>query len=132
MEGLGVNLINVYAPTSGPERLHFYQQASAFLGSLDPRECLVLGRDFTTTLEERDSSGTKQCPAATDVFQEIVDPWWMSGVTTTWTTSRRSPSSGWRPINRATPGWTTFTSHAVTFHGPTPPASGRPRSQITT
>ncbi|CAM2120301.1 unnamed protein product [Caretta caretta] len=68
-----VNLINIYALTSGPEWLRSYQQASAFLGSLDPRECLVLNGDFNTTLEERDLSGIKQCPAATDVFQEIAD-----------------------------------------------------------
>ncbi|CAM5138769.1 unnamed protein product [Natator depressus] len=73
MEGLMVNLINVYVPTSGPEWLHFYQQASAFLSSLDPRKCLVLGGDFNTTLEERDRSGTKQCLAAMHVLRESVD-----------------------------------------------------------
>ncbi|CAM2097112.1 unnamed protein product [Caretta caretta] len=67
-----VNLINVYAPTSGPERLCFYQQASDFLGSLDPRKCLVLGRNFNATLKERDRLGTEQCPAVTDVLREIV------------------------------------------------------------
>ncbi|CAM4578125.1 unnamed protein product [Caretta caretta] len=36
IEGLVVNLVNVYAPTSGPERLQFYQQASTFLGTIDP------------------------------------------------------------------------------------------------
>ncbi|CAM2107532.1 unnamed protein product [Caretta caretta] len=73
MEGLVVNLINVYAPTSGPERLLFYQQASAFLGTLDPHECLVLGGDFNATLEERDRSGTEQCLSAADVLWEIVE-----------------------------------------------------------
>ncbi|CAM2117758.1 unnamed protein product [Caretta caretta] len=68
-----VNLVNIYAPTSGPEQLRFFQQASAFLGTLDPHECLVLGGDFNTTLEERDCSGTEQCPAAADVLWEIVD-----------------------------------------------------------
>ncbi|CAM2103783.1 unnamed protein product [Caretta caretta] len=58
MEGLVVNLINVYGPTSGPERLQFYQQVSAFLGTLDPHECLVLGGDFNTILEEQDHSRT--------------------------------------------------------------------------
>ncbi|CAM2111997.1 unnamed protein product [Caretta caretta] len=38
IEGLVVNLVNVYAPTSGPERLQFYQQASAFFGTLDSHE----------------------------------------------------------------------------------------------
>ncbi|CAM2098498.1 unnamed protein product [Caretta caretta] len=71
-EGLVVNLVNIYAPTSGPEWLQFYRQASAFLGTLDPHECLVLGGDFNTTLEERDRSGTKQSPAATDTLREIV------------------------------------------------------------
>ncbi|CAM2107544.1 unnamed protein product [Caretta caretta] len=73
MEGLMVNLVNVCAPTSGPERLQFYQQGSAFLGTLDPHECLVLGGDFNTTLEEQDRSGTEQCPAAEDVLREIVE-----------------------------------------------------------
>ncbi|CAM2119625.1 unnamed protein product [Caretta caretta] len=73
MEGLVVNLVNVYAPTLGPERLQFYQQASAFLGTLDSHECLVLGGDFNTTLEERDHSGTKQSPAAANTLREIVE-----------------------------------------------------------
>ncbi|CAM2095775.1 unnamed protein product [Caretta caretta] len=73
MEGLMVNLVNVYAPTSGPEQLRFFQQASAFLSTLDPCEYLVLGRDFNMTLEERDRSGTEQCLTAADVLREIVD-----------------------------------------------------------
>ncbi|CAM5127241.1 unnamed protein product [Natator depressus] len=73
MEGLVVNLVNVYAPTSGPERLQFYQQESAFVGTLDLHECLVLGGDFNTTLEEQDRSGTEQRPAAKDILREIVE-----------------------------------------------------------
>ncbi|CAM2096219.1 unnamed protein product [Caretta caretta] len=73
IEGLVVNLINVYAPTSGPERLQFYQQASAFLGTLDSHECLVLGGDFNTTFEERDHLGTEQTPATADTIREIVE-----------------------------------------------------------
>ncbi|CAM4642448.1 unnamed protein product [Lepidochelys kempii] len=73
MEGLMVNLVNFYALTSGPERLQFYQQASAFLGTLDFHECLVLGGDFNTTLEERDRSGTKQSLAAADTLWKIVE-----------------------------------------------------------
>ncbi|CAM2096322.1 unnamed protein product [Caretta caretta] len=73
IEGLMVNLIKVYVPTSGPEWLQFYQQASAFLGTLDSHECLVLGGDFNTTLEERDHSGTEQCPVAADTLQEIAE-----------------------------------------------------------
>ncbi|CAM2103866.1 unnamed protein product [Caretta caretta] len=72
MEGLVVNLVNIYALTSGPEQLRFYQQASAFFGALDPHECLVLGGDFNTTLKEWDRSGTEQCPAAVDILREIV------------------------------------------------------------
>ncbi|CAM5160502.1 unnamed protein product, partial [Natator depressus] len=56
-----------------PGCLPHLRQASAFLGTLDPRECLVLGGDFNTTLEERDRSGTEQCPATADVLREIVD-----------------------------------------------------------
>ncbi|CAM2097123.1 unnamed protein product [Caretta caretta] len=73
MEGLLVNLVNVYAPTSGPEHLQFYQQASAFLGTLDSHKCLVLGGDFNTTLKERDRSGTKQSLVAADTLREIVE-----------------------------------------------------------
>ncbi|CAM2118299.1 unnamed protein product [Caretta caretta] len=73
IEGLVVNLVNVYALTSGPERLQFYQQASAFLRILDSHERLVLGGDFNTTLEERDRSGTEQSPAAADTLREIVE-----------------------------------------------------------
>ncbi|CAM2118661.1 unnamed protein product [Caretta caretta] len=73
MERLVVNLINVYALASSPERLQFYQQAFAFLGTLDPHECLVLGGDFNTTLEEREHSGIEQIPAAADVLREIVE-----------------------------------------------------------
>ncbi|CAM2117762.1 unnamed protein product [Caretta caretta] len=73
IKGLVVNLINVYAPTLGPERLQFYQQASAFLGTLDSHKCLVLGGDFNTTLKERDLSGTEQSPAAADTLQERVE-----------------------------------------------------------
>ncbi|CAM2106160.1 unnamed protein product [Caretta caretta] len=73
IEGLMVNLVNVYALTSGPEWLQFYQQASAFLGTLDSHECLVLGGDFNTTLKERDHSGTEQSPAATDILRKIVE-----------------------------------------------------------
>ncbi|CAM2105431.1 unnamed protein product [Caretta caretta] len=73
MEGLMVNLVNVYAPTSGPERLQFYQRVSAFLGTLDSHECLVLGGEFNTTLEEQDRSGTEQSPAAADTLREIVE-----------------------------------------------------------
>ncbi|CAM2112536.1 unnamed protein product [Caretta caretta] len=71
MEGMAVNLVNIYAMTSAQEQVFFFLQASSFLGSLDPRECL--GGDFNTTLEEQDCSWTKQCPAAADVLQEIVD-----------------------------------------------------------
>ncbi|CAM2097569.1 unnamed protein product [Caretta caretta] len=73
MEGLVVNLVNVYAPTSGPERLQFYQRVSAFLGTLDSHECLVLGGDFNTTLEKQERSGTEQSLVAADTLREIVE-----------------------------------------------------------
>ncbi|CAM5135736.1 unnamed protein product [Natator depressus] len=73
IEGLVVYLVNIYAPTSSPEWLQFYQQASAFLGTLESHECLVLGGDFNTTLEERDCSGTEQSPATADTLWEIVE-----------------------------------------------------------
>ncbi|CAM2095863.1 unnamed protein product [Caretta caretta] len=73
MEGLVVNLVNVYAPTSGPEQLQFYQQTSALLGTLESHECLVLGGDFNTTLEEWDHSGTEQSLVAADTLREIVE-----------------------------------------------------------
>ncbi|CAM2096336.1 unnamed protein product [Caretta caretta] len=64
MEGLVVNLVNIYALTMSPKRPQFYQQVSDFLGTLDSHECLVLGGDFNTTLEEQDRSGAELSPAA--------------------------------------------------------------------
>ncbi|CAM2096257.1 unnamed protein product [Caretta caretta] len=57
MEGLVVNFVNIYAPTMSPKRPQFYQRVSDFLSTLDSHECLVLGGDFNTTLEEQDRSG---------------------------------------------------------------------------
>ncbi|CAM2112455.1 unnamed protein product [Caretta caretta] len=51
----------------------WWQQVSAFFGSLEPHECLVLGGDFITTLEAWDRSGTEECPATTDILRSIVD-----------------------------------------------------------
>ncbi|CAM2116636.1 unnamed protein product [Caretta caretta] len=118
LEGLMVNLVNICAPTSGLEQLRFFQQAFAFLGTLDPHKCLVLGGDFNTTLEERDRSGTEQCPAAADVLREIVD--------------HHSLVDVWRSPRHAIPGWTASIYHVSIFHRPTPPASGRPHSPIIT
>ncbi|CAM5165625.1 unnamed protein product [Eretmochelys imbricata] len=72
MEGLVVNLINIYAPTTSPKRPQFYQQVSDFLSTLDSHECLVLGGDFNTTLEEQDCSGAELSLAAANILQEIV------------------------------------------------------------
>ncbi|CAM2118823.1 unnamed protein product [Caretta caretta] len=73
VEGLTLNLVNIYAPNTGPERVRFYQQVLAFLGTLDPHECLVLGGDFNTTLEDRDCSGVEKSQAATGVLMEIMN-----------------------------------------------------------
>ncbi|CAM2097586.1 unnamed protein product [Caretta caretta] len=73
MEGLVVNLVNIYAPTMSPKRLQFYQRVSDFLGTLDSHECLVLGGDFNTTLEEQDRSGAELSPAAVNILREIVE-----------------------------------------------------------
>ncbi|CAM5090575.1 unnamed protein product [Eretmochelys imbricata] len=73
MEGLVVNFVNIYAPTMSPKRPQFYQQVSDFLGALDSHECLVLGGDFNTTLEERDRSGAERSPAAANILRKIVD-----------------------------------------------------------
>ncbi|CAM2114132.1 unnamed protein product [Caretta caretta] len=72
MEGLVVNLFNIYAPTTSPKRPQFYQWVSDFLGTLDSHEYLVLGGDFNTTLEEQDHSGAKLSPAAANILREIV------------------------------------------------------------
>ncbi|CAM2105878.1 unnamed protein product [Caretta caretta] len=73
MEGLVVNLVNIYAPQMSSRRPQFYQQVSDFLGTLDSHKCLVLGEDFNTTLEERDRSGAEPSPAAANILQGIVD-----------------------------------------------------------
>ncbi|CAM2111485.1 unnamed protein product [Caretta caretta] len=68
MEGLVVNLDNIYAPTTSLKRLRFYQRVSDFLGTLDSHESLVLGGDFNTTLEERDRSGAQLSLAAANIL----------------------------------------------------------------
>ncbi|CAM5102447.1 unnamed protein product [Natator depressus] len=73
MEGLVVNFVNIYAPTTSLKRPQFYQWVSDFLGTLDSHECLVLGGDFNTTLEERDRSGAEPSPAAVNILREIVE-----------------------------------------------------------
>ncbi|CAM2112420.1 unnamed protein product [Caretta caretta] len=73
VEGLRLNLVNVYAPNAGPEQVRFYGQALAFLGTLDPHEFLALGGDFNTTLEDRDCSGVETFQAAAGVLREIMD-----------------------------------------------------------
>ncbi|CAM2109326.1 unnamed protein product [Caretta caretta] len=73
MEGLMVNLVNIYAPQMSSRRPQFYQQVSDFLGTLDSHESLVLGGDFNTTLEERDRSGAEPSLAAANILQGIVD-----------------------------------------------------------
>ncbi|CAM2119993.1 unnamed protein product [Caretta caretta] len=73
MEGLVINLVNIYAPTTSPKQLQFYQQVSAFLSTLDSHECLVLGGDFNTTLKEQDRSGAELSPAAANILREIVE-----------------------------------------------------------
>ncbi|CAM5111109.1 unnamed protein product [Natator depressus] len=73
MEGLVVNLVNIYAPTTSPKWPQFYQWVSDFLSTLDSHECLVLGGDFNTTLEEQDRSGAELSPAAANILQEIVE-----------------------------------------------------------
>ncbi|CAM2111057.1 unnamed protein product [Caretta caretta] len=40
MEGLVVNLVNIYAPQTSPKRPQFYQRVSDFLGTLDSHEWL--------------------------------------------------------------------------------------------
>ncbi|CAM2114214.1 unnamed protein product [Caretta caretta] len=73
MEGLVVNVVNIYAPTTSPKRPQFYQRVSDFLSTLDSHECLVLGVDFNTTLEEQDRSGAELSPTAANILREIVE-----------------------------------------------------------
>ncbi|CAM5163227.1 unnamed protein product [Eretmochelys imbricata] len=73
MEGLVINLINIYAPTTSPKRPQFYQRVSDFLSTLDSHECLVLGGDFNTTLEEQNRSGAELIPAAVNILRGIVE-----------------------------------------------------------
>ncbi|CAM2096440.1 unnamed protein product [Caretta caretta] len=73
MEGLVVNLVNIYAPQTSPKWPQFYQRVSDFLGNLDSHECLVLGGDFNSTLEERDRSGAEPSPAAANILRGTVE-----------------------------------------------------------
>ncbi|CAM5140312.1 unnamed protein product [Eretmochelys imbricata] len=56
-----------------PKWPQFYQRVSHFLSTLDSHECLVLGGDFNTTLEEEDHSGAELSPTAANTLREIVE-----------------------------------------------------------
>ena len=43
--------INVYSPTSGPDRLLFFKEISQFLEHCDPTDCIVVGGDWNCTLK---------------------------------------------------------------------------------
>ncbi|CAM2112030.1 unnamed protein product [Caretta caretta] len=68
MEGLVVDLVNIYAPTKSPKWQQFYQRVSNFLSTLDSHKCLVLGGDFNTTLKEQNRSGAELSPAAANIL----------------------------------------------------------------
>ncbi|CAM2099523.1 unnamed protein product [Caretta caretta] len=73
MEGLVVNLVNIYALQMSSRRPQYYQRVSDFLGTLDSHKCLVLGGDFNITLEERDRSGAEPRPDAANILRGIVE-----------------------------------------------------------
>ncbi|CAM5108112.1 unnamed protein product [Eretmochelys imbricata] len=73
MEGLMVTLVNIYAPAMSLKQPQFYQRVSDFLSTLDSHECLVLGGDFNTTLEEQDRSGAELSLATANILREIVE-----------------------------------------------------------
>lgn len=66
-------LVNIYAAITGSEPVQFYQQASAFLSTLDPHECLVLGGNFNTILEAQDHLGIEKCQDTMDILREVVN-----------------------------------------------------------
>ncbi|CAM2105228.1 unnamed protein product [Caretta caretta] len=73
VEGLRLNLVNIYSPNAGLEQVLLYWQMSAFLSTLDPHKGLVLGGDFNTTLEDQDRSGVETSQAAAGILREIMD-----------------------------------------------------------
>ncbi|CAM2120307.1 unnamed protein product [Caretta caretta] len=73
VEGLTLNLVNIYALNVDLDWVHFFWQVAAFFSTLDPHECLFLGGDFNTTLEDWDHSGLDSSQAAASVRREVVD-----------------------------------------------------------
>ncbi|CAM2105887.1 unnamed protein product [Caretta caretta] len=71
--------LGVYLSATHPSPPENWQdleaRVSAFLGTLDPNECLVLGEDFNTILKDRERSGIKTSQAAAGILREIVDVW---------------------------------------------------------
>ncbi|CAM2112899.1 unnamed protein product [Caretta caretta] len=132
MEGLMVNLVNIYAPQMSSRQPQFYQRVSDFLGTLDSHECLVLGGDFNTTLEEQDCAGAEPSPAAANILQGIVEHHSLVDV---WRDHHPDDTSMFtfvqvEAIGHTTLGWTVFTYPVSIFHRPTPPPFGRPHSPI--
>ncbi|CAM2119676.1 unnamed protein product [Caretta caretta] len=56
-------------------RVNWVKSSGLAVGGLaaDSHECLVQGRDFNTTLKERDRSGAEPSPATTNILQGIVE-----------------------------------------------------------
>lgn len=64
VQGIILNLVNVYAPARDLEMARFYWQVATYLGTLSPQECLVLSRDFNVILEAQDHTGREWSQAS--------------------------------------------------------------------
>ncbi|CAM2106848.1 unnamed protein product [Caretta caretta] len=93
VEGLILNQVNIYDLNAGPERVLFYWQASAFLGTLDPHECMFwagISTPPSRTGTTQESRHPRQ-PWASSGRSWTITPW--SGTTTTRTMLSRLPMS---------------------------------------
>jgi len=79
--GVVIHLLNVYAPTAGPQQTTFYGKVSAHLDTIAGGECIILGGDFNCTLEARDRTGPwLRTPAVVKLrdllgTRDLVDVW---------------------------------------------------------
>nr|P14381.1 RecName: Full=Transposon TX1 uncharacterized 149 kDa protein; AltName: Full=ORF 2 [Xenopus laevis]AAA49976.1 ORF2 [Xenopus laevis] len=70
--GRTYNLMNVYAPTTGPERARFFESLSAYMETIDSDEALIIGGDFNYTLDARDRNVPKKRDSSESVLRELI------------------------------------------------------------
>lgn len=66
------NLINIYAPTTGPERTRFFESLSTYVETIDSDEALIMGGDFNYTLDAQDRNVPQKRDSSESALRELI------------------------------------------------------------